>query len=72
MPMAAAGFADVGPRDAQPLVLGGRRQHPLEQLPVAGHELGVVLKLSSHVADPTGQRVADGLQFAEAEGARRG
>ncbi len=69
--MAAAGLADISPRDAQPLVLGGVRQHPLEQLAVAGLDFGVLLKLSPRVADPAGQRVADRLQFSKAEGTRR-
>jgi hypothetical protein len=70
MPMAAAGLAEIGSRDLQPLVLGGFRQHPLQQLAVTGLELRLPLQLTSRVADPACQRVANRLQFTEAERAR--
>jgi hypothetical protein len=70
MPVAAAGLADVGAGDLQPLVLRGCRQHPLEHLAIAGLELGLRLELSPRIRDPTGQRVTNRLQFAEAERAR--
>lgn len=67
MPVAAAGLTDVGSGDLQPLVLGGRRQHPLQQLAIAGLDLGLLLKLAPRVTDPASQRVANSLQFSEAE-----
>ena len=70
--MAAAGLADVGAGDLDPLVLGGRVQHPLQQLAVAGLQLSLLLKLTPRVADPPGQRVADRLQLTEVERARGG
>ena len=67
MPDAAAGFADVGAGDPQPLVLGRRGQHALQQLPVAGLELGALLQLAPRRADPGCERVANRLQVAEVE-----
>ncbi len=72
MPVAAAMLADVGPRDLKPLVLGGFRQHSLEQLAVTGLQLRLCLKLSPRVADPTSQRVTNSLQLTEVESARLG
>lgn len=72
MPVTAAGLADIGARDLQPLVLRGLGQHPLEQLTVAGLQFGLRLKLAPCVADPAGQRVANRLQLAQVEGARLG
>jgi hypothetical protein len=67
MPGAAAGFADVGAGDPQPLVLRGGGQHPLEQLAVARLELGALPQPKPGLADPRRQRVAYGLQLAQAE-----
>jgi hypothetical protein len=67
MPVAATGLADVSARDAQPLVLGGSVEHALEQLAVAGLELGVPAQLQPRLADTGRQRVANGLQGAEVE-----
>lgn len=63
--MAAAGLADIGARDLQPLVLGRGGQHPLQQLAVAGLELGLRPQLAPCSADPSCQRIADRLQVAE-------
>lgn len=65
--MAAAGLTDIGAGDPQPLVLGRRRQHLLQQLAVAGLELGTPLQLAPGRSDPCRQRVADRLQVAQAE-----
>ena len=63
--MAAAGLADVGAADLQPLVLGRRVEHPLEQLAVAGLELGLFAQLDPRLGDPVGERVPNRLQLAE-------
>lgn len=67
MPVAATRLADVGAGDPQPLVLGGSAQHPLEQLAVAGLELGSFLKAAARNADPGRERVADRLEVAETQ-----
>jgi hypothetical protein len=67
MPGAAAGLADVGTGDPQPLVLGRSGQHPLQQLTIARLELGPILELTAGDADPGRERVADRLQLAQAE-----
>jgi hypothetical protein len=46
-------------------VLGRSGQHLLEQLAVAGLELGPILQLAARDADPGRERVADRLQVAE-------
>jgi hypothetical protein len=61
MPVAATRLTDVGAGDPQPLVLGGSAQHPLQQLAVAGLELGLILQPAPRHADPGRERVADGL-----------
>jgi hypothetical protein len=48
-------------------VLGRGGQHLLQQLAVAGLELGAILQLSPRDADPGRQRIADDLQIAEAQ-----
>ncbi len=68
--MAAAGGADVLARDLHPLVLGRRRQHPLEQRPVAGLQLGSLAQLALGRADSLGERVAQRLQLPEPQGPR--
>jgi hypothetical protein len=70
MPVAATGLSDVGVGDPQPLVLGGSGQHLLEQLTIAGLELGLVLKSPPCDSDPCRERVADRLELAEAQGPR--
>lgn len=52
MPVAATRLTDVGARDLQPLVLGWSGQHLLQQLTVAGLELGPILQLVARDADP--------------------
>lgn len=63
MPVAAAGRADVVARDLHPLVLGRGREHALEQRPVAGLELGALLKLPLRHAHLRGKRVAQRLEL---------
>ncbi len=67
MPVATTRLADVGAGDPQPLVLGRSAQHPLQQLAIAGLELGPILQPSARFADPGRQRVADGLEIAETQ-----
>jgi len=49
-------------------VLGRSAQHPLEQLAVAGLELGLILQPAPRHADLGSERVADGLEIAETQG----
>lgn len=65
--MAAADLAEVVARDPQPLVALRGREHPLEQLAVAGLELLALAQSGASVLDPARQRVADGLQLTEVE-----
>jgi hypothetical protein len=51
-------------------VLGRSAQHPLQQLAVAGLELGPILQPVPRHADPGHKRVADGLEIAETQGPR--
>jgi hypothetical protein len=67
MPVATAGLADVGAGDSQPLVLGRRSEHPLQQLAVAGLELCPFLQPQPRGADPGRERIANGLEVAEVE-----
>jgi hypothetical protein len=69
--VAAAGLADIGTRNLQPLVAGGIGQHPLEQLAVAGLDLGLLLQLALGGTDSRGKRVANSLQVAQTERPRR-
>jgi hypothetical protein len=48
-------------------VLGRSGQHLLQQLAIAGLELGPVPQLALRGADPGRERVADGLEIAKAE-----
>ena len=68
--MTATRLTDVGAGDPQPLVLGGSGKHPLQQLTVAGLELGPILQLTARDADPGRERVANLLEVAETKGPR--
>ena len=72
MPVTAARLADVGARDPQPSVLGGRRQHSLQQLAIAGLQLGALVQPALRRANPLRQRVANRLELTEVEHSRRG
>jgi hypothetical protein len=48
-------------------VLGRGGQHLLQQLAVAGLELGLILQPAARGADPGRKRVADGLELAEVQ-----
>ncbi len=65
--MTAPRRADVGARDPQPLEIRGRGKHPLEQLPVAGLDLGSLAEGAARLGDPGREGVADPLQLAEAD-----
>jgi hypothetical protein len=61
----AAGLADVGIRDAHPLVLGGGVQHPLQQIAVLSLELGLVPEGPVGGRDPLCQGIAHPLQLPQ-------
>jgi hypothetical protein len=67
----AARHADVVARDPQPLVIGGRSHHPLEQLAVACLEIVLPLQGRARVPDPVGERIADPLELLQPGDARR-
>ena len=68
--MAAARLAEVVARDAQPLEVLRAGQHPLQQLAVAGLELGPLAQCAARVLDPIGQGVANRLQLTQVERSR--
>jgi hypothetical protein len=70
VPDAAAGLADVGAADPQPLVLGRRVEHALEQLAIAGLQLSPFPQLYASLGYPVRERVAYRLQIAKAKRAR--
>jgi len=63
--MAATRLADIGARDTQPLVLGRRGQHFLQQLAVLGLQLAPLLERGTGLADAFGKRVAHPLKLVE-------
>lgn len=65
MPVAASRLANVGARDPHPLVLGGRRQHLLEQLAVAGLQFILLAQGLTGDSNPLGESVANLLQLLE-------
>jgi hypothetical protein len=68
--VAATRLAEVVARDAQPLEVLGTGEHPLEQLVVAGLELGPLTQRLACVLDSIGQGVANRLQLTEVECSR--
>jgi hypothetical protein len=66
MPVAAARLADVGARNPQPLVVGGRGQHAAQELAVAGLQLPLLPERHPRCGDPLGQRVPYPLQLLQA------
>jgi hypothetical protein len=68
----AAGLADVGARDAHPLVLGRRRQHFPQQLAVAGLQLVAPVQRLPGRGDARRERVAHPLELFEPGDARLG
>jgi hypothetical protein len=71
VPVAAAGQADVGAADAQPVVLGGGGKQVLEELAVVLLD-GVALgERPLRLGDPGRERIADALEPAEIEDPRR-
>jgi hypothetical protein len=63
--VAAAGLADVGAGDPQPLVLGRRGEHPLEQLAVAGLDHRALAQGDVGGGDPVAERVPHLLQLLQ-------
>jgi hypothetical protein len=70
VPVAATRLADVGTRDSQPLVLGGRGQHFLEQVAVASLELVLLAKRDARFGDSSRQGVAHPLELFQPRDAR--
>lgn len=71
MPTPAAGLADVVARDPHPLVLVRFEEHPLQQLAVAGLDLGPLSQRQAGLGDARREGVAHPLQATEVEGPRR-
>ena len=69
MPVAAAGLPDIAVGDPDPLVGGGVRQHPLQQLAVAGLDHRSLVEGDAGSADSGREIVANALQLAEVEDA---
>lgn len=72
MPVPATRLTDVGASDPQPLVIGGRGQHPAQQLAVAGLQFALFLEGDAGDGDPLSEGVAHLLQLVEAGDARLG
>ena len=72
MPVSATRFANIGARDSQPLVLGGRSQHAAQQLAIAGLQFALRLQRNARHSDPLGKRVAHLLELIEAGNPRFG
>ena len=70
--MAAAGLAEVVAGDAQPLEVPGLGEHPIEQLAIAGLELGSPPQRCARVLDPVRQGVPNRLQLTQVERSRAG
>ena len=71
MPVAAAGQADIGAADPQPVVLGGGGKHVLEELTIGLLDRGALGERPTGLGDAGSERVADALQPAEVEHPRR-
>jgi hypothetical protein len=67
-----AGLADVGAGDSHPLVLGRRRQHPLEQLAIARLQLVLPDQGAPGLGNAIGERVANPLELLEPSHPRLG
>ncbi len=63
--MTAARLANVGAGDPHPLVIRRRRQHPLEQLAVAGLQLVLLEQGATRLSYAIGECVADPLELLE-------
>jgi transposase len=68
--VAAARLAEVGARDAHPLEVLRASQHRLQQLAVAGLELGAPPQRAARVLNPLRKRVANRLQLAQVQRSR--
>ncbi len=65
MPVATARLADVSARNPHPLVLGGSRQHFLQQVAISGLEFILLPQGVAGLADPIRKRVANPLELLE-------
>jgi hypothetical protein len=63
--VATARIAEVFTRDPQPLVLGGSRQHFLQQVAITSLELVLPPQGMASLRDPIGKRVANLLELLE-------
>ncbi len=72
MPVTTAGLTDVGARDPYPLVLGGRGQHFLEQLAIAGLQFIPLDQGATRLGNAIGEGVANSLELLEPGYARLG
>jgi hypothetical protein len=72
VPVAATRLADVSTRNPHPLVLGGSRQHLLQQVAIASLELILLPQGVAGLPDPIRKRVANPLELLEPGNARLG
>ena len=71
MPVPTAGLADVGTADPDPLVVLRGSEHVLEQFTVGLLDEGALGEGAMRLGEAGRERVADLLQLAEVEDARR-
>jgi hypothetical protein len=71
VPVAAAGLADVGAADPDPPVSLGGGKHLAQKFAVGLLDEGAVGEGAVGLGDAGGERIADALQLAEVEDARR-
>lgn len=65
MPVATARLADVSARNPHPLVLGGSRQHFLQQVAISSLEFVLLPQGMAGLPDPIRKRVANPLELLE-------
>lgn len=70
--MAAARLADVSARNPHPLVLGGSRQHFLQQVAISSLELVLLPQGVAGLPDSIRKRVANPLELLEPRNPRLG
>lgn len=70
--MAATRLANISARDPHPLVIRRRRQHPLEQLAVAGLQLVLLDQGASGLGYAIGERIANPLELLKPSHPRLG
>ncbi len=70
MPVTATRLTEVLARNTHPLEISWRGQHPLQEHPVAGLELGPLAQSAPRVLDPHRKGVSHLLQLSQAKHAR--